>query len=60
MERLRITTIDLFGTFTSEMLARKGAANKNVISVLNLGYVIAGHETHHRFVLMERYIKNIS
>jgi uncharacterized damage-inducible protein DinB len=57
MIRLRISTIDLFASFTPEMLQRKGQANNNVISVVNLGYVIAGHETHHRAVLTERYLK---
>jgi uncharacterized damage-inducible protein DinB len=60
MKRLRITTIDLFKSFTSEMMARQGSANKNVISVINLGYVIAGHETHHYKILLERYLKNNS
>jgi hypothetical protein len=57
MARLRATTIDLFAGFTPEMLQRKGSANTNIISVGNLGYVIAGHETHHRVVLTERYLK---
>lgn len=57
MTRLRVSTIDLFASFTPEMLQRKGQANNSVISVVNLGYVIAGHETHHRVVLTERYLK---
>lgn len=57
MIRLRVSTIDLFSSFTPEMLQRKGRANNNVISVVNLGYVIAGHETHHRVVMTERYLK---
>lgn len=56
MIRLRATTIDLFASFTPEMLERKGSANGSTISVVNLGYVIAGHETHHRTVLTERYL----
>ena len=56
MQRLRYSTIDLFTSFSSEMLLRKGSANSTEISVLNLGYVIPGHETHHRKVLMERYL----
>jgi len=56
MERLRATTIDLYRSFTPEMLQRTGTANKNVVSVLNLGYIIAGHETHHRKILKERYL----
>jgi uncharacterized damage-inducible protein DinB len=57
MARLRQTTIDLYLSFTPEMLKRNGAANNNVLSVLNLGYTIAGHETHHRKIIVERYLK---
>lgn len=57
MERLRATTIDMFKSFTPEMLKREGTANKNLLSVLVLGYVIPGHETHHRKILIERYLK---
>jgi uncharacterized damage-inducible protein DinB len=57
MERLRLTTIDLYASFTPEMLKREGVANNNRLSVLNLGYVIAGHETHHRKIITERYLK---
>jgi len=56
MDRLRKSTIDLFRSFTPEMLTRKGSANNTEISVLNLGYIIPGHETHHRMVLQERYL----
>jgi uncharacterized damage-inducible protein DinB len=57
MNNLRTTSIDLYASFTPEMLQRKGTANNNVLSVINLGYIIAGHETHHRNVLIERYLK---
>jgi uncharacterized damage-inducible protein DinB len=57
MERLRATTIDMFKSFTPQMLMREGTANKNSLSVLVLGYVIPGHETHHRKILIERYLK---
>lgn len=56
MERLRLSTIDLFMSFSPEMLSRKGSANNTEISVLNLGYIIPGHESHHRKVLKERYL----
>jgi len=55
MNRLRSTTIDLYKSFTNEMLQRTGTANNSAMSVLNLGFVISGHETHHRNVLSERY-----
>jgi uncharacterized damage-inducible protein DinB len=57
MKNLRASTLDLFGSFTPEMLQRRGTANNTTISVINIGYVIAGHETHHRNVLTERYLK---
>ena len=56
MERLRMTTIDLFVNFTPDMLQRKGLANNLELSVLNLGYIISGHESHHRTILKERYL----
>lgn len=57
MKRLRDTTIDLYESFTPEMLACKGKANNLELSVLNLGYIIAGHESHHRRIILERYLK---
>lgn len=54
--RLRTTTIDLFRTFSDEMLYRKGIANKTEISVINIGYVIAGHNQHHLNILRQRYL----
>jgi hypothetical protein len=53
---LRASTVDMFEGFTEEMLHRRGTANNSEISVLALGFVIAGHEAHHRKVLMERYL----
>jgi len=58
MKRLRASTIDLFASFSTEMLQRTGTANNNLVSVVNLGYIIAGHETHHRNVLLERYLNS--
>ena len=56
MLRLRASTIDLFEGFTPEVLARSGEANQNMLSVLALGFIIAGHERHHLKVLQERYL----
>jgi len=56
MTHLRASTIDLFESFTPEMLTRKGTANKNEIAVVTIGFVIPGHETHHRKILQERYL----
>lgn len=56
MERLRHSTYDLFLNFSPEMLERKGLANNLELSVINLGYIISGHESHHRKILKERYL----
>jgi DinB superfamily len=55
MRHLRISSIDLFSGFTEEMLKRKGVANDNELAVIALGFIIAGHETHHRKILEDRY-----
>ncbi|MFZ6000430.1 MAG: DinB family protein [Bacteroidota bacterium] len=56
MVHLCATTVDLFESFTEDMLARKGVANNNEMTVLVLGLVTAGHEAHHRKILAERYL----
>ena len=55
MAHLRTSTIDLFASFTPEMLSRKGVANESEFSVASQGFIIAGHEMHHLNVLKERY-----
>jgi uncharacterized damage-inducible protein DinB len=57
MEHVRLSNIDLYSSFSNEMLSRTGKANHTEISVLNLGFIISGHETHHRNILLERYLK---
>lgn len=56
MFRLRLSTIDLFASFTEDMLTRKGLANNVEFSVFTVGYIISGHESHHRSILRERYL----
>ena len=56
MQHLRTASVDLFESFNAEMLKRKGTANKNELSVVALGFIIAGHETHHCKILKERYL----
>lgn len=55
MVHLRSSTIDLFAGFSADMLSRKGFANKNELSVVSQGFIIAGHEQHHLKILKERY-----
>jgi hypothetical protein len=56
MKNLRVSSIDLYKSFTAEMIDRKGLANGLEISVKNQLYLIAGHMLHHRQILMERYL----
>ena len=56
MQHLRTSNIDMFEGFSEEMLVRKGIANNNEMSVVALGFIIPGHETHHRNILKERYL----
>lgn len=53
---VRQGTVALFNSFTPEMLDRKGTANGNHLTVLSIGFIIAGHETHHVNILEERYL----
>lgn len=57
MAHVRTATLDLFEGFTPEMWVRKGIANKKELSVVVLGFIIAGHETHHCQILKDRYLK---
>ena len=54
---VRQSTVDLFKSFTPEMLQRAGTANGKTMSVFHLGYTIAGHEMHHYNILRERYLQ---
>jgi hypothetical protein len=54
---VRNSTLQLFGSMTSEMMLRTGVANANTISVRAIGLAIAGHEMHHMKVIEERYLK---
>ena len=53
---VRLGTIALFKSFTDDMLDRVGTANGNNLTVLSIGFIISGHETHHVNVLEERYL----
>lgn len=56
MGHLRTSTVELFEGFTEEMLRRKGIASDKEMSTLVVGFIIAGHDIHHRKILMERYL----
>ena len=52
----RTATIMLFSNFSDDMLMLTGTASSNAMSVRALGFVIAGHETHHCNIIRERYL----
>jgi uncharacterized damage-inducible protein DinB len=55
LERVRDATLSLFGGLEEEALARRGTANEKTISVRAIAWIIAGHELHHRAILIDRY-----
>lgn len=56
---VRQASISLYKSFDEEMLSQAGTASGNPFSVRALGYIIAGHEIHHRNLLKERYLSDI-
>ena len=55
---LRKSNLALFETFNEIELTRKGMASGRLVTVRAFLYVIAGHLTHHRIILKERYLNN--
>jgi len=55
---LRQANLILFNSFNETELERKGMASGRLITVKAFLYVIAGHLTHHRIILKERYLNN--
>lgn len=56
-EAVRKTSLLFFKNLSPEILARKGIANANEISVETIGQLITGHHLHHLSVIRERYLK---
>lgn len=56
---VRQASITLFKSFDDEMLCRVGSASGSPFSVRALGYIITGHEIHHRNILKERYLGDV-
>jgi uncharacterized damage-inducible protein DinB len=57
---VRAATIAFFSGLDAEELARRGNANTYEVTVRALAYIIAGHERHHRAILVERYLGALS
>lgn len=55
LKTLRQSSMQLFASFTDDMLQRTGTAFNSTISVLAVGFTLIGHQIHHLNVLKERY-----
>jgi uncharacterized damage-inducible protein DinB len=56
---IRRSTIGLFRTFDDQMLSRKVEIGGNMQNVLAIGFMIVGHEMHHRHVYADRYLNEV-
>lgn len=54
---VRQASISLFTTFDSDILKLKGMASNAPVSVGALGFIICGHQKHHRNIIRERYLQ---
>ena len=55
---IRKSTIVLYKTFDATTLGRKGVASNSPMSVAALGFIMCGHQKHHRNIIRERYLKD--
>ena len=53
---VRNATILLFKSFSDDDLKRMGKASDAVLSVRAAGFIICGHEIHHKQIIKERYL----
>lgn len=56
LEVVRQATVFLFKHLEEPAWMRRGVANNAEVSVRALAYIVAGHELHHRNILLERYL----
>ncbi|MGA4720642.1 DinB family protein [Fictibacillus nanhaiensis] len=53
---VRLATIQLIKSLSKKALERKGTANGHPVTTRALMMIIAGHEIHHRNIIIERYL----
>lgn len=53
---VRNATISLFKSFKDQDLLQKGTASNSPISVRALGFILIGHENHHKEIIEARYL----
>ena len=56
---VRIASVSLLRSFNEEAWSRRGMASQKEVTVRALGFMIAGHQIHHRMILEERYFPAI-
>lgn len=56
---VRRSTVDLFNSFSDEMMQQAGIANNKSISVNSIGFIIIGHISHHIKVVEEKYMQEV-
>ena len=57
---VRAATITLVAGLPTDGWGRTGSANGAAVSARAIGYIIAGHELHHREILVTRYLPVIA
>jgi len=58
-DALHMATLQLFDSFDTSMLEKKGFVDGNPMTVNGIGFIIGGHQIHHAKVIKEKYIPNI-
>lgn len=56
---VRAATLALFRSLNDEAWGRRGIASQKEVTTRAMAYIIAGHELHHRGILVERYFPAI-
>lgn len=54
--KVRLSFIDLYKSFTTEMLLKTGPSFNGTYSVLAIGFIMAGHSRWHFRVIEEKYL----
>lgn len=53
---VRGASISLYETFSEEDLQLQGTANNSLVTVGALGFIMCGHQKHHRNMIREHYL----
>jgi DinB family protein len=56
---IRAASLALFRSLNDEAWSRRGVASNKEVTARAMAYIVAGHELHHRNILIERYFPAI-